>query len=46
MRSIAHVNGHFLLERLEKFSLAAAYTYDREIGWRKIYKVLDTYYGN
>jgi len=46
MLSISHVNGHLMLDHLYKVSTIATYTYDREITWRKLNQVLNTYYGN
>ena len=46
MLSINHVNGHLMLDHLNKLSTIAIYSTDREIAWRKINQVLYSYYGS
>lgn len=46
LSNVMYSNSNFFLEDLKRLSTSADYGYDREIAWRKIYKVLDTYYGN
>ncbi len=46
MLNLSHANGHFFLDHLYSLSTLAGYSYDREVAWRKLYKVLNSYYGN